>query len=163
MCVHSYVCLSVSLSVCLSVWMWVYKYTMYKSMYVSMYVHIYMCMCVPTYVHIYVHMCILWVCRIYEFMQRYEHGWYVYLYIHTWVLLFNSAFSLDCIRFLKDDQKQWELCLEHTIFTVGKLKVLVCRLVCLCQIVCIISSLVDKLIMFICYCTWQNTAFCGYF
>lgn len=32
--------------------------------------------------------------------------------------------SLDCIRFLKDDQKQWELCLEHTFFTVGKLKVL---------------------------------------
>ena len=37
-----------------------------------------------------------------------------------------NAYSLDCIRFLKDDQKQWELCLEHTFFTVGKLKVLVC-------------------------------------
>ncbi|XP_065909231.1 KICSTOR complex protein ITFG2-like [Dysidea avara] len=32
--------------------------------------------------------------------------------------------SLDTVRFLKDDQKQWELCLEHSFFTIGKLKIL---------------------------------------
>jgi len=40
-------------------------------------------------------------------------------------LHFIAVASIDTVRFLKDDQKQWELCLEHSLFTIGKLKILV--------------------------------------